>query len=192
MITIEKRIVIDVMKFRRPINLYLQKWLDELKHCKNYMVNIVEGSYDICTARRQSLKNFVNNFVPKGWDYLLQFDDDICPVPSSENILTYHEPLIYLGQANQNKDGAHYGDDDFGCSASRIHKSLATRMDIATSYDFKFNEDRTLVTDCECHTFYNQAKKLGFKSRMVGVIGHEVRQIIVPTEDGIKEWKYIK
>ena len=53
---------------------------------------------------------------------------------------------------------------------------------MATSFDFGFNAGRTEVTRCECRVFAEQARRLGYESKMVGVVGHCVNIVIVPTD----------
>jgi hypothetical protein len=59
-----------------------------------------------------------------------------------------------------------------GCC--RISAELAVKLDVATSFDYGFNADRTEMTRCECQVFNDHARRLGYESRMVGVVGHRV------------------
>jgi hypothetical protein len=83
----------------------------------------------------------------------------------------------------------HYGDGDFGAACCRISAELAVKLDLATSFDFGFNADCTEMTRCECQVFNDQARRLGYESKMVGVVGHCVNIVIVPTGKGvIQRW----
>ena len=83
----------------------------------------------------------------------------------------------------------HYGDGDFGAACCRISAKLALELDVASSFDYGFNADRTAVMRCECQVFNDQARRLGYESRMVGVVGHCVNILIVSTGRGvIQRW----
>jgi len=179
--------VIDVHCHRQQMNPELEAWLETV--ARNHPVRKVVSRYDICTARRQSLANFIRSDVPAGYTHLIQFDDDMVPVPTTEHILVVPGDLVYCGYAGRAGKHGHYGDGDFGCGCCRISAKLASQIDVATSFDFGFNADRTEVTRCECQVFNDQARRLGYESRMVGVVGHCVNIVIVPTDKGvIQRW----
>ena len=179
--------VIDVHCHRQQMNPELEAWLETV--ARNHPVRKVVSRYDICTARRQSLANFIRNDIPAGTTHLIQFDDDMVPVPTTEHILVAPGDLAYCGYAGRAGKHGHYGDGDFGCGCCRVSAELAVKLDVATSFDFGFNADRTKVTRCECQVFRDQARRLGYESQMVGVVGHCVNIVIVPTDKGtIQRW----
>jgi len=179
--------VIDVHCHNRRMNPELENWLASA--ARNHPARTIVSKYDICTARRQSLANFIQNDVPAGYTHLIQFDDDMVPVATTEHILVEPGDLVYCGYAGRAGKHGHYGDGDFGCGCCRISAELAGKIDVATSFDFGFNADRTEVTRCECRVFNDQARRLGYQSKMVGVVGHCVNIVIVPTDKGvIQRW----
>lgn len=180
--------VIDIISHRHELNPELAAWLDGLKS-RGYAVRTLRSHYDVCTARRQSLAHFLAVDVPAGATHLVMLDDDMVPVPTTERILTADGDLAYCGYAGRGGRPGHYGDDDFGCACCRISAELACKIDIPTSFDFGFDATRTSVLKCECQVFRDQARRLGYESRMVGVIGHCVNIVIVPTDNGvIQRW----
>ena len=178
------KLVIDVINHRRQINPELEAWLGAV--CRNHPVRKIQSQYDIALARRQSLANFLRNDVPAGFTHLMMLDDDLVPVAgSTEHILLVPGDLVYCGIAGRGGKGGHYGDGDFGAACCRISAKLAGEIDVATSFDFGFNADRTEMVNCECQTFREQAERLGYESKMVGVVGHCVNIVIVPTDKSI-------
>jgi hypothetical protein len=135
-------------------------------------------------ARRQSLANFLRDDVPAGCTHLVQIDEDMVPVETTELILTAPGDLAYCGYRGQRGRRGHYGDGDFGCGCSRISADLAGKVNVATSFDFALDAARTAVVGCECEVFRRHAQLLGFSSLMVGVVGHLVEMVAVPMEGG--------
>ncbi len=178
------RPVIDVISHRREMNPELAAWLDGLKP-RGYAVRTLRSHYDVCTARRQSLAHFTAVDVPAGATHLIMLDDDMVPVVTTERILSAGGDLAYCGYAGRGGRPGHYGDDDFGCACCRISAELAGRIDVATSFEFRFDATRCQVEQCECRVFADQASALGYESKMVGVVGHCVEIVIVPTDKGV-------
>ena len=180
--TARPRIVIDVHCYRRQPNPGLMAWLEIAR--ASYPVRMVYSQYDICLARRQCLANFLRSDVPAGYTHLVQIDEDMVPVESSERILTEPGDLVYCGYRGRHGQKGHYGDNDFGCGFSRISADLAARVPLEDAFEFDLAEDRLQVTGCECEHFRLLAEAAGHQSKMVGVVGHLVEMIAVPTEDG--------
>ena len=176
------RCVIDIHCYRNQPNPELTAWLEVIR--QTCPVRMVYSQYDICLARRQSLANFLRNDVPAGYTHLVQIDEDMVPVETTDRILTAPGDLVYCGYRGQRGRRGHYGDGDFGCGCSRISADLAGKVDVATSFDFGLSPDRLAVIRCECDMFRRQAKELGFSSLMVGVVGHLVDMVAVPMEGG--------
>jgi len=176
--------VIDVHCYRRQPNPDLTAWLEIAR--RSFPVRMVYSHYDICLARRQCLANFLRSDVPAGYTHLVQIDEDMVPVESSERILTEPGDLVYCGYRGRHGQKGHYGDNDFGCGCCRISAALAeaVRPDMALSFRFILDEAGTGVAACECDVFRRLAGALGYTSRMVGVVGHLVEMIAVPTPDG--------
>lgn len=180
--------VIDVISHRGEVNPELLAWL-ETRKAEGHAVRFLRCRYDVCTARRQSLAHFISRDIPAGATHLIMLDDDMVPVPATEHILVEPGDLAYCGYAGRGGRPRHYGDGDFGCACCRISADLAGRINVATSFDFGFDASRTGVTRCECQTFRDQAVALGFEPKMVGVVGHCVNIVIVPTDKGvIQRW----
>lgn len=177
------RPVIDVHGFRSQRNPELAAWLETV--ARNHPVRTLISKYDICTARRQSLANFIANDVPRGYTHLIQLDDDMVPVATTEHILVVPGDLVYCGYAGRGGRHGHHGDGDFGCGCCRISAELAGQINVAISFNFGFDETKTRVLNCECQTFRDQAVALGYEPKMVGVIGHCVNVVIVPTDNGV-------
>ena len=185
------KVVIDVINHRHELNPELSAWLDGLK-ADGFDVRTQRSHYDVCTARRASLANFIENDVPAGATHLLMLDDDMVPVPGTERILTEPGDLVYCGYVNRSGRGRHYGHGDLGCACLRISDKLAASIPIATSFEFVFNASRTEVEKCECRNFRDQARDLGYESKMIGTIGHCVNMVVVPTETGAEQrWPII-
>jgi hypothetical protein len=176
------RIVIDVHCYRRQPNPELTAWLEGVR--KTCPVRMVYSQYDICLARRQCLANFLRVDVPAGYTHLVQIDEDMVPVESTNAILTAPGDLVYCGYRGKRGRRGHYGDGDFGCGCSRISADLAAKVDPAASFDFDLDPDRLEVVGCECDGFRRQAEAMGYESRMVGVVGHLVEMIAVPAGGG--------
>ena len=175
------RCVLDVHCYRRQPNPDLTAWLEIAR--RSFPVRMVYSQYDICLARRQSLANFLLNDVPAGHTHLVQLDEDMVPVETTERILTEPGDLVFCGYRGRHGQRGHYGDGDFGCGCSRISAELASKVDLAESFDFGLSPDRLAVAQCECDTFRLQAERVGYASRMVGVVGHLVEMIAVPEGD---------
>jgi len=181
------RCVVDIHCYRRQPNPELTAWLEVVR--RDCPVRMVYSQYDICLARRQCLANFLRNDVPVGYTHLVQIDEDMIPVETTDHVLTEPGDLIYCGYRGKCGRRGHHGNNDFGCGCSRISADLAAKVDLATSFNFGFNADCTEVTQCECQVFAEQARSLGYQSRMVGVVGHCVNIVVVPTETGsIQRW----
>jgi len=180
--TREMRIAVDVHCYRRQPNPELTAWLEGVR--RDCPVRMVYSQYDICLARRQCLANFLRVDVPAGYTHLVQIDEDMVPVETTDSILTAPGDLIYCGYRGKRGRRGHYGDGDFGCGFCRISADLASRLDLAASFDFRFTEDRLAVMRCECDVFADQAGILGYDPIMVGVVGHLVEMIAVPTGPG--------
>jgi len=178
-----KRIVVDVFNHWRRIAPELAAWLEIVR--RDCPVRTVYSDYDIAIARRQSLAHFLAEDVPAGYTHLVMLDDDLVPCGSTGNLLTADGELVYCGTVGAHGRRGHYGDGRFGVACCRISAAVAARVDVATSFDFGFNEDRTEVTRCECQVFNDQARRLGYTSRMVGVVGHCVNIVVVPTDKGV-------
>lgn len=178
----QMRIVIDVHCYRRQPNPELTAWLEVVR--KTCPVRMVYSQYDICLARRQSLANFLRDDVPAGCTHLVQIDEDMVPVETTDNILTAPGDLVYCGYRGKRGRRGHYGDGDFGCGFSRISADLAGKMHVPASFNFVFNADSTAVVGCECEVFRRHAQLLGISSLMVGVVGHLVEMVAVPMEGG--------
>jgi len=186
--TMTMRPVIDVHCFRRQPNPELAAWLEIVR--KSHPVRMVYSKYDICLARRQCLASFIRNDVPEGYTHLVQIDEDMVPVATTDAILMTPGDLAYCGYRGRCGKHGHYGDGDFGCGCSRISADLAGRIDGSSCFHFVFNADRTAVVECECQTFRRHAEALGYQSKMVGIIGHLVDMVLVPGPEGttIKRW----
>jgi len=151
----------------------------------SHPVRMLYSQYDLPLARRQSLASFIAKDIPAGYTHLVQLDDDLVPVPTMEHILVEPGDLVYCGIAGRGGKWGHYGDGDFGCACCRISAELAGKLDVATSFDYGFDATRTRMLRCECQVFLDQARRLGYEPRMVGVVGHCVNVVIVPTHKGI-------
>ena len=172
--------VIDVHCYRRQPNPDLTAWLEIAR--RSFPVRMVYSHYDICLARRQCLANFLRSDVPAGYTHLVQIDEDMVPVESSERILTEPGDLVYCGYRGRHGQKGHYGDNDFGCGFSRISADLAAKVAPAFAFDFRLSDDRLSVVGCECETFAREAMVFGYRPRMVGVVGHLVEMVAIPGE----------
>jgi hypothetical protein len=170
--------VIDVISHRRQINPELAAWLEAVR--RSHPVRTIYSQYDLPLARRQSLANFIAKDVPAGYTHLVQLDDDLVPVPTTEHILVEPGDLVYCGIAGRSGKWGHYGDGDFGAACCRISAKLAADLEVATRFDYGFNADRTEMVRCECQVFNDQARRLGYTSRMVGAVGHCVPMTVFP------------
>jgi len=180
--TARPRIVIDVHCYRRQPNPGLMAWLEIAR--ASYPVRMVYSQYDICLARRQCLANFLRNDVPAGYTHLVQIDEDMVPVETTERIVTEPGDLVYCGYRGRRGRRGHYGDGDFGCGCCRISAELAAAVPVASSFRFIHNEEGTEVVACECDVFRRAAEAAGYRSRMVGVAGHLMEMVAVPADDG--------
>jgi hypothetical protein len=151
---------------------------------------MVYSHYDICLARRQCLAIFLRNDVPAGYTHLVQIDEDMVPVETTERILTEPGDLVFCGYRGRHGQRGHWGDGDFGCGCCRISAELAGKLDLACAFDFRLSDDRLAVLACECDTFAHEALRVGCRPRMVGVVGHLVEMVAIPIEgDKVRlEW----
>lgn len=122
--------------------------------------------------------NFVENDIPRGYQYLLQIDEDI--VPDTDGILAEPGDLVYCGYVGRQGHRGHHGNNDFGCGCARYSAELAQKVDLMQAFHFSFDSTGTVLTSCECNNFQAHARTLGYAPKMVGIAGHLISVVAKP------------
>lgn len=137
------------------------------------------AEYGIDVARNQNVRRFLREDVPAGKLHLLMIDDDMVPVEATRPILDEPGDLLYCGYAGRSGSRGHYGQDDFGEGCFRASAGLLGKMAdpwFATTY----YQGRRVA--CEGLHFQRHARAAGVHPRMVGIVGHAQRCILLPAE----------
>ena len=180
------KIQVQIMSNGQPMTRILSSWLYENKLDWYY------GSqeYGIDLARNQNITRFLREDCPRGFTHLLTIDNDMIPIRETRHILRGEDELAYCGYVGRHGSKGHYGNDDFGCACARY--SVAVLKTLSPVW-FKTTERNGVRIECECTYFANHAKLHGYKSKMVGLIGHEQKCILIPTDNNYEvlweEWQ---
>jgi hypothetical protein len=172
------RIKVHIISRTGKVSIETYGWLNS--HRLDFAVSV--DRHNVITNRNSSVQRFLLEDVPKGYTHLMQIDDDAVLIRESQSILTEQGDVVYLGMKSRNGQHAHYGNDDFGCTAFRLSAELLQKMDKQGKpiFDFVYNAKKTQAINCECNYFRSNAEALGYKSKMVGLIGHNVSCCIKP------------
>ena len=156
----------------------LALWLSE--NCRGWRYGSQE--YGIDLARNQSLVAFLRHDVPKGKVDLVMIDDDMVPVDTTEQI--FHAPgeLIYCGYVGRRGSPGHHGPGNFGAGCFRVSAKLLQQMP-RPWFETTYAGGRR--KHCECEYFHKMAQAAGVTAREVGVVGHEQKCVLLPSEDAL-------
>ena len=173
-----EKVAVDVLSRDGTMHPMLRAWL--ARHAPDYRVHCSNSGRAV--ARNASVKHFLQCDVPAGKELLIQLDNDLRPVASTINILTYPGPLVYCGAIGSEGHG-HFGDGNFGAACCRMSADLLKKMQ-APWFVPELSKDGSSEVVCECVSFRRQAKPLGYAAKMVGVVGHAVEAIATPNDKG--------
>lgn len=144
--------------------------------------------FGVDVARNQNVWRFLRDDVPRGKTHLLMIDADMVPVRETEEILYAAGDVVYCGYADRDGTRGHYGDGDFGAGCFRASAHAMRRIGqpwFVTSFD----DHRRCRAGCECYHFRQRAINAGVEPKMVGVIGHAQRCILLPAPDSRHGWQ---
>jgi len=150
------------------------------------LVEVSSDRHSVITNRNRTAERFLTQDVPNGFTHMLMLDEDSIPIAEGNDILSADGDMLYLGMRSRNGNHSHYGNDDFGCTCFRLSAKLLQELDKQDKpiFDFEYNEKKTAQTKCECQYIRENAEALGYKSQMVGIVGHKVSCIIKPGKEG--------
>lgn len=165
-----------IMSSGGPMTRQLALWLSE----NGISWGWGSSEYGIDLARSHNCTKFLRHYAPLGFTHLLGIDHDMIPIRETRHILRGDNELIYCGYNGRHGSKGHAGDGDFGAACFRVSADLLNRMEQpwwnTTVIDGRRRE-------CECLWFRRRAIAAGATVRMVGLIGHEQKCIIVPSDD---------
>jgi len=160
-----------VMSNGTPPCKELALWLSD--NCPGWKYG--SEDYGIDNARNQNCERFLADDVGKS--HLMMIDHDMVPVTSTSAIFTATEELVYCGYADRYGSKGHYGDGDFGAACFKVSRDLLITMGMPWFATRSIHSHRQ---NCECNFFRVKAATFGIIPRMVGVVGHQQRCILLP------------
>lgn len=153
-----------VISYDKPATKELGQWLYHQHLDWRYSTK----NYDIALTRNQAIQEFLAGDKQR----LFMVNSDMIPLKSTKEILEAEGDLLYCQSIGNKGRHTHYGDGQFNAACCVISRKLLEQLDYPW---FCLSEDK-----CDCRSFNDRAKALGYKSRMVGQVGHEQRCILIP------------
>ena len=170
-----------VMNYNAPACKELSVWLARTGIDWRYGIS----NYEIDVARNQNIRKFLEDDVPRGKEYLLSINDDMVPVRETAAILSDDGEVVYCGNVGHNGTRDHFGDGQFSSACFRLSARLLQSME-PPWFRVGHSGDVLRRTYCDCFFFKDRLDAAGIVPRMVGIVGHAVRCILLPDGDGYK------
>ena len=163
-----------VASFGAPASRGLGLWLSH--HGLDWRYGSSE--YGVDTIHNQNITRFLREDVPRGKTDLLSIDADMVPLPETDAILSEPGNLLYCGHVGRYGSRGHKGDGDFSIGCYRASADLLELMGPPWVQTIVAGGVRV---HCECNFFRHRAAQEGAVARQAGIIGHEQRCILIPT-----------
>lgn len=176
----------------RPINGWLQQWLNRFKHVwlTSKLAPSEYGGMDFLAVKRnRTIKRFLSETKPP---WLLMLDDDIIPLdgladcPNTWPLIESDKDVASARFVAKKGNEAHGRKGDVALAAVKISRNALKRMGAPWSH-FDFDEDEAEMKRCECDYFAAKAKEAGFFPVKAGAVGHIVTAAVIPAPKPSKE-----
>lgn len=173
-----------IMTYNSPACKELQQWLSRMGVDWRFGI----GDYEIDVARNLNVIRFLDEDVPRGKEYMFMLNDDMVPLLETKPILEVPGDIVYCGSVANYGRKDHFGDKEFSGACFRVHRKVFQSFG-PPWFKVGHSGDVTKRTYCDCNYFRDRANDNGFDSKMVGIVGHSQRCILIP--DGPDKWKMI-
>jgi len=183
----KKELIKAVIFSTRPVNQALLKWASQFDF---QVISVPFGDPQmIACARNRACKEFLDG----EHKYLLLLDDDAWPVKETNPIITSSLPVCGCAAVSRHGGVAHPGRHEIGAHCLRISKAALLTMKDSALFDeskgwfcFEFADCGSELVNCEDGYFSRLADACGYRPIKVGVIGHVLPMVVVPSGDGIR------
>jgi hypothetical protein len=169
-----KKIKVVIQKYNSSACEELHEWLEKKDLSWRYGVSL----QPIAVGRNQNVKRFLDEDVPKGYEYLLMVDDDMVPLEETEPILTAEGDLLYCAYPNKFGGIDHWGDGTLCSGFIRMSAKLLQQLK-APYFRTGHSGDLMQYTGCDCNFMKDRASELEIQSKMVGVVGHLQKLVLM-------------
>lgn len=176
----------------RPLNGWLQQWLERFKHVwfTSKLDPETFGGKDFLVAKRnRAIKRFLSE-TKLPW--LLMLDDDIIPLdgladcPDTWPLVECDKDVASARFVSKKGNEAHGRKGNVAMAAVKISRTALKRIKPPWMH-FTFNEDETQKVHCECDYFAAKARDAGFFPAKVGAVGHITTAVVIPAPKQTKD-----
>jgi hypothetical protein len=183
----KKELIKAVVLAARKPNAHLMKWVAQFDY---EVVSPPSGEPQLIAATRNRI---CRDFLNGDKKYLLMLDDDAWPIKETEGIVTSGLPVCGCMAVSRGGGIAHHQRHEVGAHCLRVSRSALEIMRDSDGFDhhkgwfaFQFSDCGADITMCEDGYFCQLADSCGFRPVKVGLIGHVLPMVVVPSFDGMR------